>query len=144
MANFENDGYCPDSTISKILVSNPDSRLFGLWSVIGKNVVCIDQHPIATVNHSAVEEMFTQDPIAYRLMKRIIDFSSNVEKISIYQDHKDGCINMQSFSTISEKFSELKNPELVVTANSKFAIIICEDAEPNSIAVYFWDLSSCI
>lgn len=144
MANFENEGYCPCNSVSKALASASDSRLFGLWSTIGNKVVCINQHQFATVNHASVEEMFTTDPIAFRLMQKIIAYNSNAEKICIYQDHKDGYINMQSYDTITETFKKLDNSELIVSAKSKFTVIIGEDKEPNTIAIYFWDLTSCI
>lgn len=144
MANFENEGFCPCNSVSKTLISAFDSRLFGLWSIIGPKVVCIDQHQFATVNHASVEEMFTIDPITFRLMQKLIAYNSNAEKICIYQNYKDGYINMQSFDTITETFKKLDYPELIVSAKSKFTVIISEDKEPNTIALYFWDLTSCI
>lgn len=144
MANFENEGFCPCSSVSKTLISASDSRLFGLWSIIGPKVVCINQHKFATVNNTSVEEMFTIDTIAFRLMQKLIAYNSNAEKICIYQNYKDGYMNMQSFDTITETFKKLDNPELIVSAKSKFTVIISKDKEPNTIALYFWDLTSCI
>ncbi|MNW13428.1 hypothetical protein D3C71_2113800 [compost metagenome] len=51
---------------------------------------------------------------------------------------------MQSFDTISKKFLGIKNPEIIVAAKSKFTVIIGENENPNEIALYFWDLTSCI
>lgn len=144
MANYESEGYCPHDSLLKTLSSLQDSRIFGLWYLIGENVVCINTGTFSTVNTRAVNEMFSTDPIAFRLLSRIINYNSKAKKFSIYQDYTDGCINMQSFDTIAKKFLEIKNPEIIVAANSKYTVIIGEDKNPDEIAVYFWDLTSCI
>ena len=143
MAKFESKGYCPCNSVASLISEVIDKRLTGLWSLIGASVVCINESDLLTVDGSAVDNMFSKDPIAYPLMEKIIRYNVNAEKISVYQDHTKGCLNMQSFETLYQTLTQVKNPVPVVAAESKYTVIICEDKEPNTIAVRFWDLTAC-
>lgn len=144
MAKFEREGYCPCNSVASLIAEVSDKRLIGLWSLIGASVVCINESDLLTVDGSAVDDMFSKDPIAYPLMEKIIRYNVNAEKISVYQDHTKGCLNMQSFETLYQTLTNVKNPTLVVAAGSKYTVIICEDKEPNKVAVRFWDLTACM
>ncbi len=144
MAKFENEGWCPNNTVCRNLLGAEDNRLLGLWSIIGPSVVCAraDQEQI-DVDTEAVNEMFTSDPIAYRLMQSIITYSHKMDKIRIFQSHKDGCNNMQNFRGVLETIQKARNPFLVVENRSRFAVIITGSEDETIVDLYVWDLANC-
>lgn len=134
MAKYENEGYCPCSWVD--LTS--DSRLVGLWSLVGASVVyekedAVKCSPVTT----ACDQIFSTDPIAYNVLSAIVKKNVNAEKILVHQLHNGAC-NMQKTSDIQKVMSEVTNPQLIVSAGSNFVVILA-DAE-YGLDVWVWDL----
>lgn len=137
MAKFESEGYCPQQWVKL----ESDSRLIGLWSLIGGNVVYEKQDSKKCEPDTATcNKVFSTDPIAYDVLSAIVTQNVKAEKILVHQLHNGAC-NTQAVSDIQAILAEATNPQLVLHAGSNFAVIVA-DAD-HGIDVWVWDLNSC-
>lgn len=146
MAKFENEGYCPQNAVATKLQKSEDCRLIGLWSLIGPSMVCPSSvEADMKADADTLDKMFTEDPIAYRLMKSIILYSNTIDKIRVIQNHKGGCSNMQNYETILQTVQQesSRNPILVVESKSQFVVVLMGNEDKTIIDLHFWDLENC-
>ena len=138
MAKFENEGYCPCIWVPKTWDENTDTRLIGLWSLVGASIVYEkrDKHnrPLDT---AACDQIFGTDVIAYDVLSAIIKKNATADKIKVRQ-LRSGEDNTQKTSDIQKVMGEVTNPELVVHAGSNFVVLLA-DAE-YGLDVWVWDL----
>lgn len=137
MAKFENEGHCPCIWVPKTWDETTDSRLVGLWSLIGSSIVYSNDGDPDTTQ---CDEMFGVDVIAYDLLSAIIKKNVNANKILVHQ-LRNGACNTQKTSDIQKTIVESKNPELVMHAGSNFAVVLA-DAD-YGIDLWVWDLRTC-
>ncbi len=137
MAKYENEAYCPYQQIDL----SSDTRLVGLWSLIGPKVVyeMIDAVNCAP-DTTRCDQIFGTDPIAYDVLYAIITKNVNADKILVHQLHNGG-LNKQSISDIQEAMTEVCNPQLIARAGSDFIVIISDATY--GIDVWVWDLACC-
>ena len=138
MAKFENEGYCPCTWIPKTWDENTDTRLIGLWSLVGASIVYEkeDEHKCAP-DTAACDQIFGTDVIAYDVLSAIIKKNATADKIKVHQ-LRSGEANTQKTSDIQKVMGEVTNPELVVRAGSSFVVLLA-DAE-YGLDVWVWDL----
>lgn len=138
MAKFENEGYCPCIWVPKTWDENTDTRLIGLWSLVGASIVYEkeDEHK-CTPDTAACNQIFGTDVIAYDVLSAIIKKNATSDKIKVRQLHNGAC-NTQKTSDIQKVMGEVTNPELVVHAGSNFVVLLA-DAE-YGLDVWVWDL----
>ncbi len=142
MAKYENEGYCPNNSVGHLIDESNDSRLGGLWSIIGSSVVYEKEDAVkCTPDYDTCNQAFGSDPIAYDLLSAIIRKNAKADKILVRQLHNGGC-NVQSITDIQKVLGETTNPQLIVCASSNFAVIIA-DAE-YGLDVWIWALTSCL
>ena len=132
MAKYENEGYCPCQWIKF-----SDETLRGLWRMIGSSVVYARE---SNPDTEKVDQIFSEDPIARRVLEGIVHKNVNADKILVHQPHTIAA-NMQAYSDIQKKLMEVKNPELILEAGSKFAVVLA-DAD-YGLDVWVWDLENC-
>lgn len=139
MAKFENEGYCPYIWVQKKWDKNTDTRLIGLWSLVGASIVYEkeDEHK-CTPDTAACDQIFGTDVIAYDVLSAIIKKNATADKIKVRQLHNGGACNTQKTSDIQKVMGEVTNPELVVHAGSNFVVLLA-DAE-YGLDVWVWDL----
>lgn len=148
MARFENEGFCPNNTVARRIAEaeNSDTRLVGLWSLIGSRVVCTNVKDGPQVNSNAVDEMFSTDPIAFHLMKALLEYDIHADRISVRQFFSGAC-NTQAYDDIQETICALtkedKHPKLVIYSQSRFACIIAKSELAATIDLIVWDMSAC-
>lgn len=136
MAKFENEGYCPNQWLDL----SSDTRLIGLWCLIGPSVVYETKDALGCQpDLTTCNKAFSKDVIAYDLLSAIVKKNVNAYKILIHQLHNGAC-NCQSISDIQKVINESVNPELIVSAGSNFAVVLA-DAE-YGLDVWIWDLTS--
>ena len=139
MAKFENEGYCPDIWVPKNWDENTDSRLAGLWSIIGPSIVYETKDEIkAPIDYAACDQIFGTDVIAYDVLTAIIRKNANAPKIKVNQLHNG---STQKTTDILNVMSKVSNPVLVVHAKSNFVVVLA-DAE-YGIDLWVWDLRTC-
>ena len=137
MAKFESQGYCPCQWVDL----SSDTRLSGLWSLIGSSVVYEMEDAVkCSPDTSACDKVFSTDPIAYDVLSAIVKKNVNADKILVHQLHNGAC-NTQKTSDIQKVLGEATNPQLIVHAGSNFAVIIADAM--HGIDVWVWDLTSC-
>lgn len=132
MAKFENEGYCPNIWVPKTWGDGTDSRLNGLWSLVGQSIVYKEE-----CNPDVCNEVFGIDIIAYDVLSAIVKKNVNADKILVHELHNGAC-NMQKVSDIQKILNESINPELIVHAGSNFTIVLAE-AE-HGLDLWVWDL----
>lgn len=136
MAKFESEGYCPfNSVMSAVRKEGSDDRLIGLWILFGPKVVCVDDANMSELDMDVVNKMFTDDPISFVLMKSIIEYNVNAEKVALKRIGSGGT---QNSSDIQKILSDTKNPKLIVAPRSRYVAIIAE--AQYGIDLYYWDL----
>ena len=138
MAKFEKEGYCPCTRVPKTWDENTDTRLFGLWSLVGASIVYErrDKYNHA-IDTAACDQIFGTDVIAYDVLSAIIKKNATADKIKVHQ-LRSGEANTQKTSDIQKVMGEVTNPELVVRAGSSFVVLLA-DAE-YGLDVWVWDL----
>lgn len=137
MARYENEGYCPCQWVDL----SADSRLVGLWSLIGVNVVYEKEDAVyCTPDTTTCNQIFSTDPIAYDVLSAIVKKNVNAEKILVHQLHNGAC-NTQNISDVQKILCEASNPQLIAHAGSNFIVIIADATY--GIDVWIWDLNSC-
>ena len=138
MAKFENEGYCPYICVQKKWDENTDTRLIGLWSLVGASIVYEkeDEHK-CTPDTAACDQIFGTDVIAYDVLSAIIKKNATADKIKVRQLHNGAC-SAQKTSDSQKVLDEVTNPELVVHAGSNFVVLLA-DAE-YGLDVWGWDL----
>ena len=138
MAKFENEGYCPCIWVPKTWDEDTDTRLIGLWSLVGASIVYEKRdkynRPLDT---AACDQIFGTDVIAYDVLSAIIKKNATADKIKVRQ-LRSGEDNTQKTSDIQKVMGEVTNPELVVHAGSNFVVLLA-DAE-YGLDVWVWDL----
>ena len=127
--------YNPYANVLRILTNpqvNADHRLTKLWTeFIGQKVVV--SNPITAQQMTAVDTLFSADPIAYRLMSQLILYQPKIEYIIAKQNEDD----------ITAFIKNAKNPVLVIEPNSRFAAVIHKNSYSEScVSVDFWKLTS--
>lgn len=139
MAKFENEGYCPCIRVPKTWDENTDTRLIGLWSLVGDSIVYENKDDLeCTPNAEACNQMFGTDVIAYDVLSAIIKKNATADKIKVLQLHDGDITYAQETSDIQKVMGEVTNPELVVHAGSNFVVLLA-DAE-YGLNVWVWDL----
>lgn len=133
MAKYENEGYCPNQWVDL----TGDTRLEGLWSLIGPSVVYENAKSLDT---NACDKIFSTDPIAYDVLSAIIRKNANAAKILVHQLY-NGSSNTQCTSDIQKTLSEVTNPQLIAYPGSNFIVIIADAS--HGIDVWVWDLARC-
>ncbi|MCI8519381.1 MAG: hypothetical protein HFJ51_04795 [Clostridia bacterium] len=137
MAKYENEGYCPYQWVDQ----STDTRLIGLWSLIGPNVVYEEKDEVnCSPDTTTCDQIFSTDPIAYDVLSAIVKRNVNAEKILVHQPHNGAC-NTQHISDIQKTLCEAMSPQLIVHAGSNFVVIIADAAY--GIDVWVWNLNSC-
>lgn len=138
MAKFENEGYCPCIWVPRTWDENTDTRLIGLWSLVGASIVYEERDKY---NHrldiAACNQIFGTDVIAYNVLSAIIKKNATADKIKVRQ-LRSGEADTQKTSDIQKVMGEVTNPELVVRAGSNFVVLLA-DAE-YGLDVWVWDL----
>lgn len=138
MAKFENEGYCPCIWVPKTWDENTDTRLIGLWSLVGASIVYEkEDENKRTPDTAACDQIFGTDVIAYDVLSAIIKKNATADKIKVRQLRSGAC-NTQKTSDIQKVMGEVTNPELVVHAGSNFVVLLA-DAE-YGLDVWVWDL----
>lgn len=138
MAKFESEGYCPCIWVPKTWDENTDTRLIGLWSLVGASIVYEkEDENKCTPDTAACDQIFGTDVIAYDVLSAIIKKNANADKIKVHQLHNGAC-NTQKTSDIQKVMEQVTNPELVVHAGSNFVVLLA-DAE-YGLDVWVWDL----
>ena len=138
MAKFENEGYCPCIWVPKTWDENTDTRLSGLWSIVGASIVYEKRDKYNHVlSIEACNQIFGTDVIAYDVLSAIIKKNATADKIKVRQLRSGEC-NTQKTSDIQKVMGEVTNPELVVRAGSNFVVLLA-DAE-YGLDVWVWDL----
>ena len=100
MAKFENEGYCPNIWVPKTWGDGTDSRLNGLWSLVGQSIVYKEE-----CNSDVCNEVFGIDIIAYDVLSAIVKKNVNADKILVHELHNGAC-NMQKVSDIQKILNE--------------------------------------
>ncbi len=137
MAKYENEGYCPCIWVDL----SSDSRLSGLWSLIGPSVVYEKEDAIkCTPDIATCDRIFGIDLIAYDVLSAIVKKNVNADKILVHQLHNGSCTTQQT-SDIQKTLAEATNPQLIAHAGSNFIVIIAD--APYGIDVWVWDLTIC-
>ncbi len=138
MAKFEKEGYCPCTRVPKTWDENTDTRLFGLWSLVGASIVYekVDVHN-RIPDIAACDQIFGTDVISYDVLSAIIKKNATADKIKVHQ-LRSGEENTQKTSDIQKVMGKVTNPELVVHAGSNFVVLLA-DAE-YGLDVWVWDL----
>ena len=131
MAKYENEGYCPCQWVDL----SSDSRLVGLWRLIGSSVV-YEKECIPDIT----DKIFSTDPIAYDVLSAIVKKNVNADKILVHQLHNGAC-NTQRTSDIQKTLAEVTNPQLIAHTGSNFIVIIADASY--GIDVWVWDLANC-
>ena len=138
MAKFEEEGFCPYIWVPKTWNENTDTRLSGLWSLVGASIVYEKRdkynHPLSI---AACNQIFGTDVIAYDVLSAIIKKNATADKIKVRQ-LRSGEADTQKTSDIQKVMGEVTNPELVVRAGSNFVVLLA-DAE-YGLDVWVWDL----
>jgi len=138
MAKFENEGYCPCIWVPRTWDENTDTRLIGLWSLVGASIVYEERDENNCCPDTvACDEIFGTDVIAYNVLSAIIKKNATADKIKVRQLRSGEC-NTQKTSDIQKVMGEVTNPELVVRAGSNFVVLLA-DAE-YGLDVWVWDL----
>ena len=138
MAKFENEGYCPCIWVPRTWDENTDTRLSGLWSIVGASIVYEKRDKYNHVlSIEACNQIFGTDVIAYDVLSAIIKKNATADKIKVRQ-LRSGEANTQKTSDIQKVMGEVTNPELVVRAGSNFVVLLA-DAE-YGLDVWVWDL----
>ena len=109
MAKYENEGYCPEICVPNTWTDETDPRLLGLWSIISSSIVY-------EKSETACNEIWGSDPISYDLLAAMIRKNPCADKILVHQSDLE----------IMKVLSEVTNPELVLHAGSRFAIILAD------------------
>ena len=136
MAKFENEGYCPCDWVPKTWDENTDTRLIGLWSLVGASIVYeMEDENRYTPDTAACDEIFGTDVIAYDVLAAIIKKNATAYKIKVRQLHNGAT---QKTSDIQKVMGKVTNPELVVHAGSNFVVLLA-DAK-YGLDVWVWDL----
>lgn len=137
MAKFEDEGYCPNQWLEFT-----DSRLVGLWSLIGYSVVYEKEDSVkCTPDTTTCDKAFSSDPIAYDVLSAIVKRNVNADKILVHQLH-NGAVNTQRISDIQKTLTESTNPQLIAHAKSNFIVVLADATY--GLDVWVWDLSvSC-
>ena len=97
MAKFENEGYCPNIWVPKTWGDGTDSRLNGLWSLVGQSIVYKEE-----CNSDVCNEVFGIDIIAYDVLSAIVKKNVNARSRAPQR-------SMQH----AESFRHSKNPERI-------------------------------
>lgn len=140
MARFENEGYCPCIWVPKTWTDKTDSRLIGLWSIVGGSIVYEKEDEVnCSIDTDTCNQIFGTDVIAYDVLSAIVKKNVNAYKILVHQLHNGAC-NTQKVSDIQKVMNRATNPELILHAGSNFAIVLA-DAE-HGLDVWVWDLRS--
>jgi len=134
MAKFENEGYCPCIWVPKKWDENTDTRLAGLWSVVGASIVYAQED---NPNTDCCDQIFSTDAIAYDVLFGIVKKNANADKIMVKQPHYMSC-NRQSLTDVQKILGEATNPELIAHAGSNFVVILAD--APYGMDVWVWDL----
>ena len=120
--------------IPKTWDENTDTRLIGLWSLVGESIVFEGNEYKCTPD--IADQIFGTDIISYDVLSAIIKKNSTAKIIKVRQLHNT--CNTQKTSDIQQVLGEVTNPELVVHAGSNF-IVLLADAE-YGLDVWVWDL----
>ena len=140
MSKFEEEGFCPYILVPKTWNENTDTRLIGLWSLVGASIVYEERDENNCCPDTvACDEIFGTDVIAYDVLSAIIKKNATADKIKVRQ-LRSGEANTQKTSDIQKVMGEVTNPELVVRAGSNFVVLLA-DAE-YGLDVWVWDLST--
>lgn len=88
MAKFEHEGYCPFNSVRNAWDQNTDTRLIGLWSLIGASIVYEredenEDESKCIFNTAACDQIFGTDVIAYDVLSAIIKKNANADKIKV-------------------------------------------------------------
>lgn len=141
MAKWENDGYCPNIWVPKTWDEATDSRIVGLWSLVGPSMVYEKEDSVSCEpDTSRCDRIFGADPISYDVLSAIVKKNVRADKIIIKQLHNGAC-NTQKLSDIQKVLSNSVNPELIVHAGSNFVVVLA-DAE-YGLDLWVWDLTTC-
>lgn len=133
MKNFENkSGYYPEQDVYKRLISlpNPDIRLLGFWPSIGGKILCIDYPDMPPISKEEIVEMFSEDPIAVKLMHRISCYNPSASEIVIFTVK----------SSISEYISSNTkgHPVEISMEGSHFDVVLSHECDRNITDVCVW------
>ena len=96
MAKFENEGYCPNIWVPKTWGDGTDSRLNGLWSLVGQSIVYKEE-----CNSDVCNEVFGIDIIAYDVLSAIVKKNVNADKINVPKN-KNEASTIQKVTTIQK------------------------------------------
>ncbi len=133
MAIYKIKEFYPYEQVAAMLNQYGSAKTRHIWSIIGPRVVCSDPDDIYPV-----VDMFAKDPISYCLMTQINRYDVFAKKILIKKTQSDEH-SAQHFKDISKMLNDSKkNPQLVIFARSRYAIILTE-AE-YGIDLYYWNL----
>lgn len=130
MAKYEHEGYCPCIWVPKTWNEETDTRLSGLWSLIGDSIVYED-------NTANCDEVFGVDRIAYDVLSAIVRKNVNASKIMVRQKRRP-VSNTQNIADIMVVLKDAINPEIIAHAGSNFIAIL---ADANyGLDLWVWDL----
>lgn len=133
--SYQGGGFYLNRIVEMAIGKGNNPLLAGLWDFIGDREVCIYESDSQTVDKKAVEEMFSTDPIALKLMKAVICYNANAIKISMHQEFRlqfDG----------ENPLNKYREPYVVAAPGSRFIAVISRNAENrNELQIHFWDLT---
>lgn len=144
MAKYESEGCCLHNVVSsKVMEMSVNEHkgidLVGLWSLFGPDVVC--EKEMEGYECDAVVQLFTRDPLARVLMKKIAKAWSG-EKILISTPRKKvWACNVQSGEDLNDAVAaqEQDGHELLLAPQSEFAVVLKK--EEGVLHVLVWDLN---
>ena len=92
MAKFENEGYCPNIWVPKTWGDGTDSRLNGLWSLVGQSIVYKEE-----CNSDVCNEVFGIDIIAYDVLSAIVKKNVNADSFTSSTTEHATCRKFPTF-----------------------------------------------
>lgn len=144
MTREEETGYRPfENVLQKIQAKkargeNIDS-LKVLWLKFGPRIICKDDmRLVLSYNADEIDDMFSNDIIAYYLLN-YFEKKSTIEKIIIYQDDMDDGINTRPYNLLADKFYLNKKARLIPVAGSKYIAAIIPGKTPEILEIYIWN-----
>lgn len=135
MKNFENNsGYYPEQDVYQKLVSlaNPDIRLLGLWPDIGNKIICINYPGMPPISREEIIEMFSEDPIAVELMRRIICYNRSATEIVICAVNK----SVEEYIASNGR----KFPVEISAEGSHFDVVLSHETDRSITNVCIWKI----
>lgn len=135
ITSSELTGESPDKKIREKLKDAGDKRLLGAWSMLGNGNPIL--YEAGTPNMEVLDAFFSGEfSMTYDVLEAIGGRYLNGFTVKVRQIRDDNCC--QSRSNIVEVINTVKNPEIIITAGSRFLAVLA-DAD-YGLDLWIWDL----